>query len=66
MESSVIVFHDSYTILTLKVSSIPVFSLVHWLDRVSLSGSISTLVCATIVVQLAGRRSFVNIHAGTV
>ena len=32
----------------------------HWLDRVSLSGCISALVCATTVVQLAGQRSFVQ------
>ena len=60
IESSVIVFHDSYIILTLRVSSRSVFSLEHWLDRVSLSGSISALVCATMVVQLAGQRSFVQ------
>ena len=60
IESYVIVFHDSYIILTLKVSSSPVFSLEHWLDRVSLSGCISALVCATMVVQLAGQRSFVQ------
>ena len=60
IESYVIVFHDSYIILTLKVSSSPVFSLEHWLDRVSLSGCISALVCATMVVELAGQRSFVQ------
>ena len=46
VESDVIVFHDSYIILTLKVSSSPVFSLEHWLDRVSLNGCISALVFA--------------------
>ena len=40
--------------------SSPVFSLEHWLDRVSLSGCISALVCVTMVVELAGQRSFVQ------
>ena len=60
IESFVIVFHDSYNVLTLKVSSNPVFSLELWLDRVSLSGCISALVYATMVVQLARQRSFVQ------
>ena len=66
IESYVIVFHDSYIIPTLKVSSSPVFSLEHWLDRISLSGCISALVCATMVVQLARQGILFNIHAGTV
>ena len=65
IESSV-VFHDSYIILTVKVSSGPVFSLEHWLDRISLSSCISALVCATMVVQLADKGLLFNIHAGTV